>query len=91
MQKAVTRIDDDGRVIAKEEALDRKSAMMALTKWAARFIGSEHEMGAIVPGYYADLVVFDGNLLDVPIEKLADIKPVLTLVGGKVAYESPGL
>jgi hypothetical protein len=91
IQKAVSRIDRHGRVIAAREALDRKTAFLALTRWPARFMGSENEMGMIKPGYYADLVVFNGNLLDVPIEKLNELKPVLTLVGGKVAYEGQGL
>jgi predicted amidohydrolase YtcJ len=39
----------------------------------------------------ADLVVFNGNLLEVPIENITELKPVLTLVGGRVAYESPDL
>ncbi len=91
MQKAVTRIDEDGRVISAKDALTRQQAFLALTRWGARFIGSENEMGVIKPGYYADLVVFDGNLIDVPIEKLADLKPVMTLVGGQIAFESPDL
>lgn len=91
MQKAVSRIDRHGRVIAADEALDRKTAFLALTRWAARFIGSDNEMGVIKAGHYADLVVFNGNLLDVPIEKLNELKPVLTLVGGQVAYEGQGL
>lgn len=91
MQKAVTRIDRHGRVIAADEALDRKTAFLALTRWPARFIGAEKDMGSIRPGMLADLVVFDGNLLEVPIEKLADLRPLLTLVGGQVAYERAGL
>jgi hypothetical protein len=91
IQKAVTRIDNQGRVIAPEEALDRESAFLALTRWAARFIGAEKEMGSIVPGMLADIVVFNGNMLDVSIEDITDLKPVMTLVGGKVAYESPEL
>jgi len=91
IQQAVTRIDRDGRVIAAHEALDRKSAFLALTRWPARFIGAEDDMGSIRPGMLADLVVFDGNLLDVPIDKIAELKPVLTLVGGKVAFESQDL
>ena len=34
---------------------------------------------------------FDGNIMDVPIEKLPDLKPVMTLVGGQIAYESKAL
>jgi predicted amidohydrolase YtcJ len=48
-------------------------------------------LGSIVSGMLADLVVFDGNLLQVPIDELADLRPVFTMVGGQVAYESPEL
>ena len=91
IEKAVTRVDRDGRVIAAREALDFEAAFLALTRWGARYIGAESELGAIAPGMLADLVVFDGNLKDQPIERLHELKPVLTLVGGKVAFESPGL
>ncbi len=39
----------------------------------------------------ADLVVFDGDIMPVPIKRLDQIQPVLTIVGGKIAYESPDL
>jgi predicted amidohydrolase YtcJ len=91
MHKAVTRIDQDGRVIAADEALDRESALLALTRWAARFIGADGEMGSVQAGKLADLVVFDGDLMGVPIEELAGLKPVFTMVGGLVVYESPDL
>ncbi|MCH7855051.1 MAG: hypothetical protein IIB76_12065 [Proteobacteria bacterium] len=42
-------------------------------------------------GKLADLVVFDGDIMPVPIKRLDQIKPVLTIVGGKIAYESPDL
>jgi predicted amidohydrolase YtcJ len=91
IQRAVNRIDHHGRVIAAHEALTREAAFLALTRWAARFMGSENELGSIQPGMLADLVIFNGNLLDVPIESLHELKPVLTLVGGQVAFESPDL
>ncbi len=91
IQYAVSRIDRDGRVIAPAEALDRESAFLALTRWAARFIGADNVMGSIQPGMLADLVIFDGNILDVPIVKIGDLNPIFTLVGGQVTYEAPGL
>jgi hypothetical protein len=90
LQRAVTRVDSLGRVVAEDEAIDRKTALLALTRWAARFIGADDELGSIEVGKLADLVVFDGNILDVPIEELDQIKPVLTMVGGKVAFEASG-
>ncbi len=65
--------------------------MLALTRWAARFIGADNELGSIEVGKLADLVVFDGNILDAAIEELDQVKPVLTMVGGKVAFEASGL
>ena len=91
IQMAVARVDEQGRVIAPREALTREQALLALTRWGARFIGSENEMGSIQPGMLADLVVFDGDIMAGPIETLHERKPVLTLVGGQVAFEAPEL
>ena len=74
-----------------DQVLDREEALLALTRWPARFIGASDSLGSIEPGKLADLVVFDGNIMDVSIENLSELKPVLTLVGGKIAYESASL
>ena len=84
-------MDSQGRVIAPEEALDRKTAFLALTRWAARFLDADDEFGSLQAGMMADLVIFNGNLLDVPIEEITNLKPVFTMVGGRVAYEQEGL
>jgi len=91
MQKAVSRMSSHGEIVAAQEALSREAALLALTRWAARFIGASDSLGSIEPGKLADMVVFDGDLMQVPVAKLAELKPVLTLVGGKIAYESAEL
>jgi len=91
IQLAVTRLSNEGKVVAPEQALGRDAALLALTRWPARFIGASKDLGSIEPGKLADLVVFDGDIMGAPIEKLHEIKPVMTLVGGQVAYESPEL
>ena len=91
IEKAVTRLSRHGDVVGPEESLDREAAFLALTRWAARFIGANDTLGSIEPGMLADLVVFEGNIMDVPIDQLSDLLPVMTLVGGRVAYESEEL
>ncbi|NIO61547.1 MAG: amidohydrolase family protein, partial [Gammaproteobacteria bacterium] len=76
--KAVTRIDQDGVLIAPEQAIDRKTAILGLTRWTARYVGALDELGSIEPGKLADLVIFDGNILEDPIEKVRDTLPVMT-------------
>jgi len=88
VKDAVTRIDRKGRVVAPQEALTREQAIMAITRWGARFISAEHLFGTIEAGKYADLVVFDGDVMKAPIEQIDQIRPVLTLVGGEVAFEA---
>jgi predicted amidohydrolase YtcJ len=91
MQLAIRRMAKDGDVVAPWEAIDREAALLALTRWPARFIGANESLGSIEPRKLADLVVFDGDIMAVSVEELAGLKPVLTLVGGKVAYESAEL
>ncbi len=87
VKDAVTRIDRKGRVVAPHEALTREQAILALTRWAARFMSADDELGTIEAGKWADLVVFDGDIMEAPIETIDQIPTVLTLVGGRVAYE----
>lgn len=88
---AVMRVDRKGRKVAPGEALTREQALLAITRWAARFISAEESLGSIEQGKWADLVVFNGNILNVPIEDIDRLHAVLTLVGGRVAYQGEGL
>jgi hypothetical protein len=90
VKSAVTRIDRKGRVVAPHEALTREQAILAITRWAARFLSADDQFGSIKTGNWADIVVFDGRVLDVPIEEIDKLKPVLTMVGGKVSFELTG-
>ena len=87
--KAVTRIDEDGVLIAGEEAIDRETALLALTRWTARFVGALDELGSIELGKLADLVIFNGNIMEDPIDVVRNTLPVMTMVGGWIGYEDP--
>ena len=49
----------------------------------------ESEKGTLEPEKLADLVVWDRDLLTVAPQDILQVKPVLTVVGGKVVFEAP--
>lgn len=85
---AVTRTGDDGRVIAKSQAIDRQTALRMITWNAARFIDEEKDLGSLELGKWADLVVLNGDFMTVPDADLDKLHIDLTYVAGKLAYDA---
>jgi len=48
----------------------------------------ENDPGSIQPDKLADLVVNGSDYLTVPADQINEIKPVMTKIGGKVAYDA---
>jgi predicted amidohydrolase YtcJ len=69
------------------QTIDREDALIAYTRKNAYFVFQENNIGAIQAGKLADLVVLDRDYLTVPADQIKDIKPVMTVVGGKVVFE----
>src|SRR6266571_4121866 len=84
-----------GRMIGGREVnrqtVAREEALIAHTRSNAYFIFQESNLGSIQPGKYADLVVLDLDYLKVPADRIKDIKPVMTMVGGKVVHQAKGM
>jgi predicted amidohydrolase YtcJ len=93
IERFVTRTDKstrsarEGRVWGKNQAIDRKQALLMTTYNAAKFIGEEKMLGSIEKSKYADLVVFNGNYLSVPDDKIDELLVDMTIVGGKTVYQ----
>jgi predicted amidohydrolase YtcJ len=87
MMAAITRRDNEGQCIAKEQAIVATEALYLYTMGGAVASGDERNRGSVEPGKWADLTVLSGNPLSVPAEALPDIEVDLTLVGGHVAFE----
>ncbi|AQG77949.1 amidohydrolase [Spirosoma montaniterrae] len=66
-----------------DNAVDRKSALLAMTRWAAYANFEEHLRGSIAPGKQADFVVLDQDIMTVPNEQLRTTKVQQTWIGGK--------
>lgn len=70
------------------EAITREQAVIAYTLTSAYAEFAEKEEGSLEPGKLADLAVLSQDIFKVPVADLPKTESVLTLVGGKVVYDS---
>lgn len=75
-------------VLGPEEAITREEALRAYTINNAWCMFKEDKLGSIEMGKLADLVVCSDDILTCPKEKIKDITPVMTILGGKIVYEA---
>ena len=90
MQVAVTRRGlnaGPGEPFNEEELVDLETAIAAYTIDVAYLNFWEQEIGTIEAGKYADLVVLDRNLFDIPAEGIHQARVLLTLLEGGAVYE----
>jgi predicted amidohydrolase YtcJ len=87
MYVAVTRKTEHGLVIAPEQCVSRDEALRMVTIDAAYFGFDETRKGSIEVGKLGDLVVLTDDPLTCPVERMKDIKAVLTVVGGRLVHE----
>jgi predicted amidohydrolase YtcJ len=69
--------------------LSAKEALRATCVNPAWLAYDEHRRGKLVPGFLADLVVLDRDLLAVPAEELPEVRVVATMVGGRWTHNPP--
>ena len=69
------------------QTISREDALIAYTRRNAFFVFQEDNLGALQPGKLADLVVLDRDYLTIPADQIKDIKPVLTMVDGRIVYD----
>ena len=90
---AATRLARDGRPLKGDASVDQsvpiEETLRMHTLAAAATEGAASEKGSITPGKLADLVLVDADPTAMAPELLKEIKPVLTIVGGKVVWGEP--
>ena len=86
---AVTGKMIGGRHVNRQ-SVTREEALIAHTRSNASIVFQESNLGSIQNGKYADLLVLDRDYMTVPVDQIKDIKPLMTMVGGKIVYEAAG-
>jgi predicted amidohydrolase YtcJ len=76
-----------GGAKVNRQTITREEALIAHTRSNSFILFQEGNIGALAPGKYADLLVLDRDYLTVPAGEIKDIKPLITMVGGKVVYD----
>jgi hypothetical protein len=84
----VTGKNSSGVVINAGQTLTRQEALRLYTAENGWFSKEEDKLGSIEAGKLADLVVLNGDYFTVPDESLKQLGSVLTIVGGRIVYNS---
>ncbi len=87
--RAVTRLMDDGLPEGgwpAGEKLSVAAALKAYTAGSAYQMFREHELGTLETGKFADITVLDRNIFETSIRELPLVKPVLTILDGRIIY-----
>ena len=86
---ATTRATLDGKNPngwVPEQKVSIGDALAAYTRTAAFAEFQERDKGTIGRGKLADLVILTDDVLDIPPERIKDVRVLMTIVGGKVVY-----
>jgi len=74
--------------VSAKESIDNLSALEMFTGNAAKAFFDEDMKGSITPGKLADLVLLSGDPTKLSSEEIKDITVVMTIIDGKIVWES---
>ena len=77
-----------GSVRGEKEVIDRKQALLAMTKNVAYMWHQENNLGSLATGKIANMTILDTDLLNDEAGKLLTAKVVATVVDGDIVYKS---
>ena len=88
IENAVTRRmwKEPETVLAPEECISVEAALIAMTRDAAWQCHSDHEVGSLEPGKFADMVMLDKDPREVDPNTIGSIKVLETWMGGRRVF-----
>jgi predicted amidohydrolase YtcJ len=88
IESMVTRRSAEGKVYGPAQRISVHEALRAWTLGGAYASFDERIKGSITPGKLADFVMLSADPRIAPQDQLKDIAVELTVIGGKIAYQS---
>ena len=88
---AVTRQFADGAPAEgwfPEQRITLQQAVDCYTRGSAYAECAEDRKGPLAQGFLADLVVLSRDIFAIPPREMLDVRPVLTMVGGRVVFDA---
>lgn len=88
LRSEVTRTDASGHTWGGNQRITVEEAIRCSTVNGAYASFEENIKGSLEPGFLADLVVWDHDLLTIDPASLLSVKPERTMLGGRWVYEA---
>jgi predicted amidohydrolase YtcJ len=88
IKSAVTRVAYDGTDTGKEQKIDIETAITLYTR-AAQEITRIPKVGQLAPGYYADFMILNEDILGINEDKIDEVQVIETYMGGNIVYQKP--
>lgn len=85
----ITGVNAYGRQVNPGEQLTREEALRLRTRESSWHLRMEDRLGTLEPGRLADLVVLDRDYFTVPEADIRKIRPVMTIVDGRIVHGEP--
>lgn len=86
LHASITREMANGRRFFPEQAMRREQALRSYTVDCAWAVFEEQRLGTLEPGKFADIVVLDRDLLEVPEAEIPATRVLMTFVAGELRY-----
>ncbi len=74
-----------------EYAIDRYTAIELYTAGSAELNWESQRRGTVQPRRLADLVAYRTDPITCPVDQLLSLRPVFTMVGGRVVYDAESM
>jgi predicted amidohydrolase YtcJ len=87
MYAAISRMGEKNQIVGGQEEISTIDALGMYTKNAAQASFEETIKGTITPGKLADLVVLNGDPIQLPPNELKQLQVEMTIIGGEIVWE----